>query len=109
MSQTGIILPGEQSQASVDAQIAHLPEVVWLRNPATGIIYKFLKKHHADNIRHALNGETGEGGRRPFTLASEADAKAQAVELAQLQGRPLPPWATEAKDAQESTPKASSK
>ena len=89
---SSLILPGE-TQPGVDSILAHLPEVVWLRNPSTGVIYKFLKSRQADVIRHALQGETGEGGRKPYTLSTEEAAKAQAVELAKLQGRPLPPWA----------------
>lgn len=89
---SSLILPGD-AQPGVDSIIAHLPEVVWLRNPSTGVIYKFLKSRQADVIRHALKGETGEGGRQPYTLSTEEAAQAQAVELAKLQGRPLPPWA----------------
>ena len=96
MSESSLILPGQETPG-VDSMMAHLPEVVWLRNPATGVIYKYLKSKQADNILHALKGETGEGGRQPYTLSSEDAAKAQAIELAQLQGRALPAWATEPK------------
>ena len=92
MSESSLILPG-QEQSDVDSMIARLPEVVWLRNPKTGVIFKFLKPTHADSIRHALKGETGEGGRQPYSLSTEEAARAQAIELAKLQGRPLPPWA----------------
>lgn len=102
MSESSLILPGDDAGAGVNATITHLPEVVWLRNPSTGVIYKFLNRpgpnHDADRdvIRHALRGEATEGGRTPYTMSTEAAARAQAIELAQLQGRPLPPWADEA-------------
>ena len=90
---SSLILPSDSAGDTVDAMIARLPEVVWLRNPKTGVIYKYLKSSMADSIRHALQGETGEGGRKPFTLSTEEAAREQAIELAKLQGRPLPPWA----------------
>lgn len=105
MSESSLILPGQEAP-SVDSMMAHLPEVVWLRNPSTGVIYKYLKSKHADSIAHALKGETGEGGRAPYTLSSEAAAKAQAIELANLQGRPLPAWAHEDKPEPAPTSKA---
>lgn len=71
--------------------------VYYLQNPATGVISKFEAPRHADLIRFRLFNE--HGGR--YTRATEAEWKAQAVELAQLQGRPLPPWATVAPDAVE--------
>ena len=107
MSESSLILPSDQPRDTVDAMIARLPEVVWLRNPNTGVIYKYLKSKQADSIRHALQGETGEGGRAPYTLSTEEAAKAQAIELANLQGRPLPAWATET--TQEPAEKSASK
>ena len=92
---TSLILPGDQPRNTVDDTVARLPgEWVWLRNPVTGVIYKFNKRTQPDTISHALQGEPGlEGGRAPYTLSSEAAARAQAVELAKLQGRPVPSWA----------------
>lgn len=94
MTDSSIILPGDE-QPGVDSMIAHLPDTVWLRNPKTGVIFKFDKKRDVDVIRHALKGETGESGRLPYSLSTEEAAKAQAIELAKLQGRPLPAWAVE--------------
>lgn len=105
MSESSLILPSDQPRDTVDALMARLPEVVWLRNPSTGVIFKYLKSKQADSIRHALQGETGEGGRQPYSLSTEEAAKAQAIELAQLQGRPLPPWAVTA-EAPAEKPKA---
>ena len=104
-NESTLILPSDQPRDTVDALIARLPEVVWLRNPNTGVIYKYLKSKQADSIRHALQGETGEGGRAPYALSTEEAAKAQAIELAQLQGRPLPAWAVqEAAEAEAEKP-----
>ena len=101
MSESSLILPG-QEQPGIDSLMARMGEVVYLRNPRTGVIYKYLKSRDADNIAHALKGETGEGGRQPYTVSTEEACKAQAIELAQLQGRALPPWADEPKP--EATP-----
>lgn len=107
MSESSLILPDNAPRDTVDATIARLPEVVWLRNPNTGVIFKYLNRpgqqHESDRdvIRHALRGESGEGGRTPYTMSTEEAAKAQAIELAQLQGRPLPSWATAATDPTE--------
>lgn len=96
MSDSSLVLPGQSPAGAVDDSFMNsLPEVVWLRNPKTGVINKYLKSRQWDSIAHALKGETGEGGRTPFTLSTEAAAREQAVELAKLQGRPLPPWAPE--------------
>ena len=95
MNDSTLILPSDQPRDTVDALVDRLPEVVWLRNPNTGVIYKYLRSQHADVIRHALKGETGEGGRQPYTLSSEDAARSQAIELAKLQGRPLPSWAAQ--------------
>lgn len=80
---TSLILPGQSAPDTQD--VAHLPPVVWLRNPKTGVIYKFLRPANDDTIGRCLKDG--------YTHSSEHAARAQAVELARLQGRPLPPWA----------------
>jgi len=87
-SESSLILPGQQPS---DAQsLEGLGPVVWLRNPKTGVIHKFAHPQHDDTIARCLK----EG----YTHSHEGAARAQAVELAKLQGRPLPPWAREAED-----------
>lgn len=61
------------------------PEPVYLRNPTTGMIFKLT---HKDTIRRCI-GEF-------YMPSSEAEMREQAIELAELQGRPLPPWAPKA-------------
>lgn len=56
-----------------------LSEPVYLRNPNTGMIVKLF---HKDTIARCL--------REFYMPSSEAELKAQAVELAELQNRPLP-------------------
>lgn len=87
-SESSLVLPGQQPHdvASLDG----LPTIVWLRNPKTGVINKFHRPAHDDTIARCLK----DGHER----SSEAAAQRQAVELARLQGRALPPWAAEADD-----------
>lgn len=80
-----LILPGQQAVAGV--ALTSLSEVVWLRNPKTGVIHKLLHPAHDDSIQRCLSDG--------YTLSSETAARAQAIELAQLQGRALPAWADE--------------
>lgn len=82
-SEISLILPGQSAPdgLSVDG----MPPVVWLRNPKTGVIHKFLRPQQDDTIARCL-------GER-YTPSSEAAARAQAIELAKIQGRPLPDWA----------------
>lgn len=90
--ETSLIMPGEEP--SEDAAVAELPlGWVWLRNPKTGVIHKlfhddpkFKRPSQNDTIARCLK----EG----YTVSSEAAAKKQAVELAQLQGREAPAWAS---------------
>lgn len=89
-----LILPGEKSPADTAHEaLATRPGVIYLRSPKTGVIFRFRggDPKHEDTIKRCLS----EG----FTLATEAECKAQAVELAELQGRPLPAWASEKQDA----------
>ena len=68
-------------------------EVVWLRNPTTGVIHKF---HNADARHGPRDSDTiARCLKEGYTLSSEAAARTQAVELARLQGRPLPEWAND--------------
>lgn len=84
--------PSAQAQADFNAQ------PLYLRNPNTGMIFKLT---HKDSIKRCLT----EG----YTPSSEDEMRQQAIELAQLQGRPLPPWATpaEATDAAKAEPEKS--
>ena len=83
-----LILPGTTGSKPTGPE--EVPAgVYYLQNPATGVISKFEAPRHADLIRFRLFNE--HGGR--YTRATEAEWRAQAVELAQLQGRPLPAWA----------------
>lgn len=79
-SASSLILPGQQAIGAT--AIADLPPVVWLRNPNTGVIHKFLRAANEDSIRRCLS----EG----YLHSDEAAARRQAVELAHLQGRALP-------------------
>lgn len=91
----GLILPGEfvADRASL-AQFAG-GEVVWLRNPVTGVIHKF----HAGDARAPRDNDTIQRCLRDgYTRSSEAAAREQAIALAELQGRPAPVW-PDAKDA----------
>ncbi len=83
---SSLVLPGQQppDAASLDG----LPTIVWLRNPKTGVINKFQRPMHDDTIARCLKDG--------HTHSSERAAQAQAVELARLQGRALPSWASEA-------------
>lgn len=56
-----------------------LPEPVYMRNPVTGMIFKIA---HKDTLLRVQ--------REFYTPSSEAEMREQAVELAELQGRPLP-------------------
>lgn len=58
---------------------------VYLRNPETGMVFKL---YHKDTIARCR--------REFYTQSSEAELREQAIELAELQGRPLPPWAPKA-------------
>ncbi len=78
-----LILPGQSVPDGLS--VANLPSVVWMRNPKTGVIHKFLRPRDDDTIGRCLAER--------YTPSSEAAAKAQAIELAKLQGQPLPPWA----------------
>ncbi len=81
-----LILPGEQGAVDV---MAGLSEIVWVRNPATGVIYRLHRDHQRDTVQRCLSEKP------PYTLSTEQAAREQAIELARLQGRPLPPWARE--------------
>lgn len=80
-----LILPGQS--VPDDFSIESMPSVVWLRNPKTGVIHKFLRPRDDDSIARCW-------GER-YTPSSEEAARAQAIELARLQGRPLPAWASD--------------
>lgn len=92
-SESSLILPGQQPLGAT--AIADMPDVVWLRNPNTGVIHKFLHAAHEDSIRRCLS----EG----YLHSTEEAARKQAVELARLQGRELPvvvePMADEAEQS----------
>lgn len=85
--ETALILPGERviDRASV-AQFGG-EDVVWLRNPVTGVIHKF---HHGTPAKPLDDDTIQRCLKDGFTLSSEAAARTQAVELARLQGRTLP-------------------
>ena len=99
-----LILPGQRVPDA--ASPASLPpaEAIWLRNPQTGVIYKF---HTGDGAQARDNDSIARCLKDGYTRSSEAAAREQAIELARLQGRPLPEWATEA--AAEKTPAKSGK
>lgn len=90
-SSSSLILPG---QASADTlTLDKLPLVVWLRNPVTGVIFRF---HRGTDAAHPRDNDTiTRCLKENYLPSSEAAARAQAVELAKLQGRALPPWAAE--------------
>lgn len=79
--------PSPQAEADFNAQ------PLYLRNPNTGMIFKLT---HKDSIKRCLT----EG----YTPSSEDEMRAQAIELAQLQGRPLPPWAQPSEPEKTSEP-----
>lgn len=88
-TESTLILPGE-TVPSPASLLEKMPPVVWLRNPKTGVINRFRHGTPAQSLDNDTIERCLKDGHTP---SSEAAARAQAIELAKLQGRPLPPWA----------------
>ncbi len=79
--------PSPQAEADFNA------EPTYLRNPTTGMIFKL---YHKDSIQRCL--------REFYMPSSAAEMREQAVELAELQGRPLVTTAAVTAEPSESDP-----